>query len=153
MCIRDSDSSTDNSKDIINQYMLFNPNIVFLNNENNIGASASRNEALKIAKGDYITFIDADDEIYPNSLQPILQKLIVLDLDILYPEIHFIIDDKVEKIETIGDDKIVKKGVLHNRRTYAATFYKKELVHNTFFDEEIQFGEDTICLLYTSRCV
>lgn len=46
-----------------------NKKIKILVNSKNIGAGASRNRAIKVAKGDYIAFIDADDIWKKNKLK------------------------------------------------------------------------------------
>ena len=58
------DCSSDNSKEILGQYEKKYPVIrpIFL--EKNGKVSAARNKGLSIAKGEYITFIDADDCYY-----------------------------------------------------------------------------------------
>ncbi|HSP31152.1 MAG TPA: glycosyltransferase family A protein, partial [Halomonas sp.] len=61
------DCSSDQSTRIIRQH-LSNERIVFLQNEKNMGVAASRNHALKFAKGDLITFLDQDDIWLPNKL-------------------------------------------------------------------------------------
>lgn len=55
-----NDCSTDLSADICKKYAKTDSRIVFINNGTNIGAAASRNKALDIATGDYITFVDSD---------------------------------------------------------------------------------------------
>lgn len=54
------DGSTDASAAIIRQYVEKDNRVVFLRQENN-GPAVARNRALKIAKGKYIAFLDADD--------------------------------------------------------------------------------------------
>lgn len=60
------DASTDSSPDIIHSYAAKDPRIVILHNKANMGAARSRNRALDIACGDFITFTDADDLLLPG---------------------------------------------------------------------------------------
>lgn len=60
------DCSTDNSKSIIEKWLLDYPQILFIANDTNLGNTKSFNKALKIAKGDYIIDLAADDILLPN---------------------------------------------------------------------------------------
>lgn len=58
------DGSTDCSMDILNEYEKKYPNkIKVLQNEKNLGQSATRNRGLKEASGEYIGFLDSDDYV------------------------------------------------------------------------------------------
>jgi glycosyltransferase involved in cell wall biosynthesis len=59
------DGSTDTTKDILRE---FNGHIRYCYQENR-GPSAARNTGIKIARGDYICFLDADDIWMPNKLE------------------------------------------------------------------------------------
>ena len=59
-----NDGSTDSSLEICEKFLKQDNRIVLINKKNQ-GASASRNEGLKVAKGKYIMFIDSDD-LYLN---------------------------------------------------------------------------------------
>lgn len=53
------DCSTDNTKEVV---LKFNdPRIIYIENEKNSGAAVSRNKGLKLAKGEWIAFLDSDD--------------------------------------------------------------------------------------------
>ena len=54
------DGSIDNSKEIIENYLEKYKNIKYVYQENS-GQAAARNNGLKIAKGDYVSFVDSDD--------------------------------------------------------------------------------------------
>ena len=54
------DCSTDNTDDVVGQY-LADSRIRYLKNETNSGAAVSRNRALREAKGKWIAFLDSDD--------------------------------------------------------------------------------------------
>jgi len=56
-----NDCSTDNSLNIIKEYMKKDKRIVLINNSKNIGLTKSLNKGLGIAKGKYIARMDADD--------------------------------------------------------------------------------------------
>lgn len=60
------DCSTDDTVQIIEQYMKSHTNLIFLRQKENHRQGAARNRGLEIAKGEYVTFVDADDIILPG---------------------------------------------------------------------------------------
>ncbi|OOG69875.1 glycosyltransferase [Flavobacterium sp. A45] len=60
------DSSTDNSKKVITNWLEKNPQIQFIANKTNLGNTKSFNKALKLAKGEYVIDLAADDLLLPN---------------------------------------------------------------------------------------
>jgi len=79
-----NDYSTDNTKNIICYYISKDKRIILLNNEQNRGASYSRNRGLDIANGDYIMFVDSDDYLDINAVDELYNESFKYDLDILY---------------------------------------------------------------------
>ena len=60
------DASTDNSLDVLKDLARKHPLIRILPNEKNLGCNASMNRAMGQAKGDFVLFTAADDEIRPG---------------------------------------------------------------------------------------
>ena len=67
------DSSTDNTKEYVEG--LTDKRIIYINNETNRGVSATRNNALKSSTGNYIAFLDDDDEWLPEKLSLQIDKI------------------------------------------------------------------------------
>jgi len=61
-----NDASTDRTAEILQSYQ--DPRIKIVNNEKNMGLTKSLNKGLKLAKGEYIARMDADDISMPNRL-------------------------------------------------------------------------------------
>lgn len=61
------DGSIDNSLEICTEFSKKDSRIIVVKQENR-GASAARNNGIKHAKGDFITFMDSDDVLIGNSL-------------------------------------------------------------------------------------
>lgn len=61
-----NDGSTDDSEAEV--HSITDERLVYVKTENQ-GVSAARNSGIKIAKGEYIAFLDADDYWYPNHLE------------------------------------------------------------------------------------
>lgn len=64
-----NDASSDNSLDILMEFRQQDDRIIIFNHEINCGAAASRNDGLKIAKGEYVIFLDSDDYFYQDMLE------------------------------------------------------------------------------------
>lgn len=61
-----NDFSTDNSKEVIEKWLIDYPTIQFIANETNLGSTKSFNKALKLAKGNYIIDLACDDILLSN---------------------------------------------------------------------------------------
>lgn len=63
------DCSTDNTKEIVEQYQKGDPRIKYYCLPKNSGAAEARNEALRRANGRWIAFLDSDDLWRPKKLE------------------------------------------------------------------------------------
>ena len=62
-----NDGSIDNSGNICEEYAHKDSRIIVIHKENG-GTSSARNIGIEKSRGEYITFVDSDDTIYPNYL-------------------------------------------------------------------------------------
>ena len=76
-----NDGSTDESGKICEKYEDQDNRIVFINKKNG-GAASAKNEGLKIAKGDYITFVDSDDYIADDYIETLVSMKKKYDVEI-----------------------------------------------------------------------
>ena len=65
ICI--DDCSTDGSYELLLDLSAIYPELVVKRNETNMGISCSRNLALKMSRGKYVWFVDADDMLVPDT--------------------------------------------------------------------------------------
>lgn len=68
----------------------------YIQNEHNIGACASRNVGLNMAKGEYIAFLDDDDEWLPEKIERQVNKFDDPDIGLVYCG-RIVINDSSEK--------------------------------------------------------
>lgn len=70
-----NDASTDHSSEILKIYEKQYKNIKVILNPINLGVGASRNKGLEIANGDYIYFLDSDDEMKENAIETLVELI------------------------------------------------------------------------------
>ena len=68
------DGSTDHTKEVLSAYE-GREDFQYIKNKQNMGAAGSRNRGVKLAKGDYIAFLDADDWWEKGKLKEQLKRL------------------------------------------------------------------------------
>ncbi len=86
-----NDGSTDKSRYIIEEF-LKNDNRIILINQENQGVSVARNQGLKIAKGNYIGFVDADDYIEKEYFEKLYNEINQSNLDCIVAKYYSTLD-------------------------------------------------------------
>ena len=105
------DGSSDNSYDILQEYASRHKQLKIYHQENQ-GSSVARNKALDAATGKYIMFVDSDDFLTANSIQPVVDYIKEKDLDLLFFD--------YTKISSKGEQECRTCPNLINGKTYSS---------------------------------
>lgn len=84
------DGSTDGSPTLCDRWALKDNRVIVIHKKNG-GVSSARNAGLEVAKGDYLTFVDPDDFLAPDTYAPNMDYLLKnqgVDM-IQYPYCHY----------------------------------------------------------------
>ena len=92
LCIADGSDSADESRDRLIKIIKENEKIKYIKLEKNEGISANTNEAIKLATGEYIGFVDHDDLISKDCLFEIVKKINDTAADFIYSD-----EDKLDE--------------------------------------------------------
>ena len=122
------DGSTDRSGQICDEYKAKYPEKVTVVHKQNEGLLLARRDALKIAKGDYILFLDSDDYYEPGALKAISD---VIDSD--EPDVVIFNVDLVKEGKVIG--KLTDFSVFGEKHI----FEDKSLIYDNLLGREYNF--------------
>ena len=97
-----NDGSVDNSKKIIQEYMQKDKRIVFIDRGNK-GILPTRVEGYKIARGEYITFVDSDDWVEENIIEVMYKKLIEKNAEVV--RCDFVYNNTIKRLNLADVEK------------------------------------------------
>ncbi len=102
------DASTDRTAEICASYAEADPRVRVFRRAENGGLSAARNTGLDQAKGAFIQFADADDEIFPEMTEQLVSLLNTIDADIAECDFEEIREEQsiADKDEGPDEDRI-----------------------------------------------
>ena len=134
-----NDGSTDETEEKIKK--LDDASIKIINKENG-GLSSARNEGVKYATGDYIWFVDGDDEIESNALTILNEYLKIEKNDILsFRYYRKYKEKKVMQVDNIRTNNL-KEYVLVNTSACTKLFKRDFYIKNKFnFNENIIYED------------
>ena len=102
-----NDGSTDESLSILNDYASKDSRFVIISQANQ-GQGVARNNAIKIAKGKYLLFLDPDDWLDLNAVQTLADKFNETDADVIQFNYSEYIE-KTGKVRSVDFAKLLKK--------------------------------------------
>lgn len=131
-----NNNSSDNTLDIISMFPKQYPDKIRVVTETKKGAAFARNTGLSLASGDWVQFLDADDELWGEKFKKSLTLIYNnLDIDVICAEAVFIKREKREKRDV---DKDIWLGLIRSRLgiTSANLFKRDTLLKVGGWDEE-----------------
>lgn len=157
-----NDGSKDNSKNICDCYAKKDMRIKVIHQENG-GLSIARNEGIKKASGDYLTFIDSDDYIELNMIEKLVKALKKDDADLSICNRKEYFDYKNHYKYTFKNDKkyllLDKISALKELCSFNlfdmsawAKLYKKNLFKDILFPEDKLSEDYYIMYILFAKC-
>ena len=152
-----NDGSTDSSASICDNYLSVD-NRVRVIHQANLGISATREKAIHLATGEYISFIDADDWIEKEMILSMYLKAKEEEADVVMCDFY---KEKPERIRLVRQDPTAKtkkellmlfgeqlEGVLWNKMIRRTVFY----TYSISFPEDLHYGEDKYVVMRLMEC-
>ena len=159
------DGSDSLNTSVIDEIVLVDPRVRVVHSKNG-GVSAARNVGLQLATGDWVAFLDADDEFMPSFVEVALKRAVALGVPIVYGTET----SRYESCEVLnsfgigehqremGPDKtsLLREyfltylnpwgsGVPSSlRRSLHAKLYRRDVLDGVWFDPFITYGEDAV---------
>lgn len=144
------DQSPDGCPEICDRYAQMDSRILVIHQENK-GVSGARNAGLACAAGDYIMFVDSDDELYPETVRELLLDAVAYGADVVAADMQ-LTDAKGKTFRSRGckecrlflDDTPLLLSLNGEEHTdsVCAKLMKAELLSDIRFEEGKNINED-----------
>ena len=147
-----NDGSTDNSLEVVNGCPLSTVDYQLIDQPNQ-GVSTTRNNAIKLAKYEYIAFLDADDWWEPTYLEEMKKLISDFPEAGIYSSGYYIMKISKKLVASIGVDSKFQSGYINYCQVYAnklsmPVWTGATIIKKTVFDAEhgfkpnLKLGED-----------
>lgn len=145
------DCSEDNTKEVVNS--IESKKIRYIRLENNSGACKARNVGIKKSSGEYIAFLDSDDEWCPDKLEKQYNYLIMNESNIVVCNYNYEKWNKTKLAMRKSNNFITYDELLYkNYVTTGAILTKKSILEDVgFFDESMPRYQDWELALRISK--
>lgn len=153
-----NDGSTDGTKDILDSDYADNDAITVIHKKNG-GVSAARNDGINAARGEYLMFLDSDDEYLPDALEQMVKEMndetdfLVCSHQKKWIHTH----DEIHKRQVLSRDDIYRDFIELNLKFNFiwANLYKTRIIKENHiqFNEAVHFAEDYEFNLNYIKCL
>lgn len=142
------DGSTDGSSSIVKEYVKKDNRIKYFRKSNG-GVSSARNYGLSQATGEWVVFLDADDEMLPDNLEHLLS--LVTDCRVKIASANVLVrhkdgtttENKLRITQTCVFSNFIK-AIIRHQASFAsgATIYTRHLLGEKPYNEKLSRYED-----------
>ena len=143
------DQSPDKCPEICDEYAKKDSRIMVIHQKNK-GVSGARNTGLRCATGEYIMFVDSDDELYPDAVDVMLMDACKYNADIVWApqkrqsDRNISVIDSAEECKLYGGDSslILSLDGAHNINAVWGKLFRAEFIDGILFEEGKNINED-----------
>lgn len=150
-----NDGSTDRTLELCRRAVEKDPRVHIFTQDNK-GASAARNFGISKATGQYVAFLDADDQLVSNCFAAVEQFLINEEYDVfMFSSLGSNVDRNRYRVDMQFPDRTVPGGVwLSVNGHFGACLYRREflLEKEIYFAEGVRLNEDQVFKLKALYC-
>lgn len=130
--------------------------IIYVLHDVNKGEGGSRNTGIRAARGEYVAFLDSDDEWHPEKLERQAAFLATNKADGVFCESYLVENGNYEEapLTTIGHDLIIPAHLLTRGCGYGTgtnLLISRQAIGEQFFDEELRLFVDVDWLYRVSQ--
>lgn len=144
------DGSPDNCGNICDEYASDYSYVTVIHQENG-GLASARNAGLKIAKGKYVCFLDADDRIHDGSFHQVLSSLNESNADLFFMQMSkfdessmWNIGEHIEREKLHGKGKSEAMEYLSGRPKFPGSACSKVFRREFLEENKLSFPEDRL---------
>ena len=155
------DGSKDNTAQLLDELAKTDDRLIVIHKENG-GVSAARNSGLETASGEYILFVDGDDQLLSNTCELLYAKAVTEKTEIVVSDFMCKNEVTSEEFQRSGGEFSLlggkEYGELLLQPFYAVAIWNKLIKKSLFTDNKISFplgismGEDFVTLFELACC-
>lgn len=142
------DCSTNNTRQVVEE--LQDSRIKYIRHDKNKGGSAARNTGIRAATGDYIAFLDDDDEWRPEKIARQLEAMGEFDVMLCAAVVKSKNAKRQSYDKTSVDVRDLRKGFVFGGGT-GILLAKQFVLKNSLFDENLPCSQDWDLLVRIAR--
>ncbi len=131
-----------------------NSNIIYYMNHKNIGGSLARNNGINIASGEFITFLDDDDEYLPSKIEKQLNFMIDKNCDMSFTDLKLVNDDRVvvdyreyPNLKKFDKQSLLKYHIMRHLTGTPTFMYRAEKLKEIGGFEDAKMGQEFYLML------
>lgn len=124
-------------------------NVVYICNEKPLGGGFARNEGIRVATGEYVTFLDDDDVYLPEKVETQLAFMLEKDLDMSFTDV-FIHSAEGKLIEyrrhsyvnDCSNEELFRQHIIHSLCPTSTYMIKRSFILSTDGFRGVPMGQD-----------
>lgn len=131
--------------------------VVYIMNPKNVGGSLARNNGINTATGDFITFLDDDDEYLPEKVEKQLKFMLEHNCDMSFTDLKLVNDSKVvvdyreySSLKNFDKMSLLKYHIMRHLTGTPTFMYKAEKLKQIGGFEDAKMGQEFYLML---KCI